>query len=273
MGRVDGKVAIVTGAASGIGAATAELLAREGAKVVVADVDADGGRAQAERILADGYQAMAIQFDLGDEGSIQSLVDETVSALGGIDVLHNNAAATRLAGTEDVVIEETRAAVWDETFRINVRGTALMIKAVVPHMLARGGGSIINMSSGAGAAGAVGHPAYGASKAAINAVTKYAATEFGKRGVRVNAIAPGLIVTEASRASGHADALQEIMLANKLTPRLGTPTDIAYAVLYLASDESGYVTGQVIDVDGGSLAHQPYFSEMAALMGADSDSE
>jgi NAD(P)-dependent dehydrogenase (short-subunit alcohol dehydrogenase family) len=264
MGRVEGKIAIVTGAAGGIGAATAQVLAREGASVVVADLNRDGAVAHAEKLAADGGTALGIGFDLGDPSSIESLVAETVSAFGGIDVLHNNAAATQLAATQDGPIMQADPVVWEETFRVNVRGTALMIKAVVPHMLERGGGSIVNTSSGAGSAGDLGHAAYGASKAAVNAVTLYAATELGKLGVRVNAVSPGLIETSAAAASGHTAALRDIMLANHLTPRLGAPEDIANAVLFLASDESTFVTGQVIGVDGGVLAHAPYYSELMA---------
>ena len=135
-------------------------------------------------------------------------------------------------------------------------------------MVARGGGSIINTSSGAGLLGDLGHAAYGASKAAINAITMYAATEFGKQGVRVNAIAPGLIVIPGKKTSDHSGSLLDIIVANMLTTRAGAPLDIAYMVLYLASDESEYVTGQVLCVDGGMAAHQPYISEMRALFAA-----
>src|SRR4051794_12872382 len=149
MNRVSGKVAIVTGAASGIGAATAELLASEGARVVVADLDGEGAERQALHIRELGHDAISIAFDLGNEASIAALIDGTVEHFGGLDVLHNNAAATRLAATEDSLIADARGAVWDETMRINVRGTLLATKLAVPHMLARGGGSIINTSSGA----------------------------------------------------------------------------------------------------------------------------
>jgi len=152
---------------------------------VVADVNADGATDQAKRIVADGNEAIGIAFDLGDPASIEQLVREAVRIFGGVDVLHNNAAATNIASTLDGPILTAEASVWDDTFRINVRGTALMIKAIAPHMIERGSGSIINTSSGAGSSGDLGHAAYGASKAAINAVTLYAATELGKRGVRV----------------------------------------------------------------------------------------
>jgi NAD(P)-dependent dehydrogenase (short-subunit alcohol dehydrogenase family) len=265
MGRVDGKVAIVTGAASGIGAATAQLLAEHGARVVVADMNLGGAEAHAAHIRSLGHEAVAMAFDLGDEASIASLIERTVAELGGLDVLHNNAAATQLAAHSDGPVSAAEATVWDDTMRINARGTALAIKLAAPHMIERGGGSIINTSSGASLLGDLGHAAYGASKAAINAITMYAATELGKQGIRVNAIAPGLILTDATVASGHAEALLPIMISNAMTTRVGVPLDIAYMVLFLASDESTFVTGQVICVDGGMMAHQPYISELRAM--------
>ena len=268
MGRVQGKIAIVTGAASGIGAATAQLLAEHGARVVVADLDAEKAEAHAASLRAAGHDAIAIGFDLGDEDSIAALIERTVAEFGGLDILHNNAAAVMLAAQEDGPIGAAKASVWDDTMRINARGTALAIKHAAPHMVARGGGSIINTSSGAGLLGDLGHAAYGASKAAINAITMYAATEFGKQGVRVNAIAPGLIVIPGKKTSDHSGSLLDIIVANMLTTRAGAPLDIAYMVLYLASDESEYVTGQVLCVDGGMAAHQPYISEMRALFAA-----
>jgi NAD(P)-dependent dehydrogenase (short-subunit alcohol dehydrogenase family) len=270
MGRVEGKVAIVTGAASGIGAATAQLLAEHGARVVVADMNLQRAEAHAAAIRADGHQAIAIEFDLGDESSVASLIEQTVSELGGLDVLHNNAAATMLAAQQDGPVSTASAAVWDATMRINARGTVLAIKHAAPFMIERGGGSIINTSSGAALLGDLGHAAYAASKAAINAITLYAATEYGKQGIRVNAIAPGLILTDATLESGHAEHLLPTMLANMLTTRAGVPLDIAHMVLYLASDESGYVTGQVLCVDGGIMAHQPYISELREMLASSS---
>ena len=264
MDRVRGKVAIVTGAASGIGLATAELLAEEGAKVVVADLDGEGADREAHRLTAMGYLAIAAAFDLSVEDSIAALIDKTVDAFGQIDVLHNNAAATHLAATRDAPLADADPAVWDDTLRINVRGTFLATKFAAAEMITHGGGSIINTSSGASLSGDVGHPAYAASKAAINTLTQYTATEFGKQGVRANAIAPGLIVTPAAQESGHAGASSGIMLANHLTPRLGEPRDVAYTVLFLASDESSFITGQIISVDGGLSAHAPYYSDFAA---------
>jgi NAD(P)-dependent dehydrogenase (short-subunit alcohol dehydrogenase family) len=269
MDRLRGKVAIVTGAASGIGAATAEVLAEEGARVVVADLNEDGAHQQAERLVAAGHDVTAARFDLGDEQSIAALVSHTLDAFGSLDVLHNNAAATHLAATRDLPIAAADPAVWDETMRINVRGTMLATKLAAPHLIAGGGGSIINTASGSGLTGDLSNPAYGASKAAIISLTQYAATQYGKQGLRVNAIAPGLIVTPATAESGHSQRLGDIMLRNTLLPRLGAPRDVAYLVLFLASDESGFVTGQILGVDGGMHAHAAYYSDFMALAEAE----
>lgn len=265
MDRVRGKVAIVTGAASGIGAASAQVLAEEGARVIVADLDEAGAKDHAAGLVARGLEATAAQFDLGDADSIAALIAQTVDTYGALDILHNNAAATHLAATRDLPIAQADPGVWDETMRINVRGTMLAIKLAAPHLIAGGRGSIINTSSGSGLTGDLGNPAYGASKAAIISLTQYAATQYGKQGLRVNAITPGLIVTRASAESGHADRLGDIMLRNNLIQRLGEPRDVANLVLFLASEESSFITGQIIGVDGGMTAHAPYYSDFMAL--------
>jgi NAD(P)-dependent dehydrogenase (short-subunit alcohol dehydrogenase family) len=266
MGRVQGKVAIVTGAGGGIGATTAQVLAREGAAVVVADLNVAGAEKVVAQIEEAGGEATAVAFDLGDEISIKRFVAAAVEAYGGVDILHNNAAATHLGGTQDRPVADADGDIWDETMRINLRGTMQVTKHVVPHMVARGGGSIINASSGAGLSGDLGHPAYGASKAAVARLTTYVATEFGKQGIRCNAIAPGLVVTERTEQTYAAGPMRELMLRHHLTPRLGKPDDIAQCVLFLASDESAFITGQVISVDGGLLAHVPYWADVVDML-------
>jgi NAD(P)-dependent dehydrogenase (short-subunit alcohol dehydrogenase family) len=258
MGRLDGKIAIVTGAASGIGKATARRVAAEGARTVVADLNAAGAKEVADAIAAAGGEAIAAEVDMGDNDSVRALVEAGVSAYGGLDILHNNAAATGLAATADLPVAVADPAVWDTTMRVNLRGALVAIQAAVPHMIARGGGSVINTASGAGLAGDVGHPAYGASKAALVTLTQYVATEFGKQGVRCNAISPGYLVITGQPGR---DAVTATMLRHSLTPRLGTPEDIAALVVFLASDESAFITGQNICVDGGARAHQPYVAD------------
>jgi len=261
MGRLDGKITIITGAASGIGAATAERVAAEGAHTVVADLDFEGAQAVAGKISASGGAATAVRVDLGDIGSVRAMVNAAVATYGGLDVLHNNAAATRLAATQDRPVATADPDVWDEMMRVNLRGAMVAVQAAVPHMIARGGGSVINTSSGSGLTGDLRNPAYGASKAALISLTRYVATEFGKRGVRCNAISPGFIVTQAKAAPGR-EAVLATMLRHHLTPRLGRPEDIAAAVVFLASDESAFITGQNLCVDGGLLAHQPFVADM-----------
>jgi NAD(P)-dependent dehydrogenase (short-subunit alcohol dehydrogenase family) len=154
--------------------------------------------------------------------------------------------------------------VWDDLMRINLRGTMLCCKYAIPHLRARGGGSIINTASGAGHAGMLSHTAYGTSKAGVIMLTKYVATQHGKEGIRCNAISPGLVVTPATAENYAASGVGEMMLRHHLTPRLGKPEDIANAVVFLASDESAFVTGETLAVDGGSLAHQPFYADAMA---------
>ena len=180
------------------------------------------------------------------------MIDAAVASYGGLDILHNNAAATRLAATRDVPVSAADPDVWDETMRVNLRGAMLAIQAAAPHLIARGGGSIINTSSGSGLLGDLRNPAYGASKAALINLTRYVATEYGQQGVRCNAISPGFIVIGEKPGR---EAVNAIMLRHALTPRLGRPEDVAALVVFLASDESAFITGQNICVDGGM--HRP----------------
>lgn len=264
MGLLEGKVVIVTGGASGIGAGCAEVLAAEGARVVVADINREGAERQADRVRAAGGEALALHVDLADEVAIRAMIEDTVSAFGGLDVLFNNAADTRSASTIDTTVEDLDVDVWDQTMRVNLRGTMLAIKYAIPALRARKGGSIINTASGAGQAGAHSFTAYGVSKAGVIMLTQYVATQHGKEGIRCNAIAPGLIVTPAVDGT-YGDAQEnEMMLRHHLTPRLGSPRDIAYAVVYLASDRSEFVTGQCFNIDGGCMAHQAFWADAVA---------
>ena len=261
MRRLDGKVAIVTGS-GGIGAATAMRLASEGAQVVIADIDLAGAEATARAIVADGGAAIPHALDLGDEASIAALMATVETRFARLDVLHNNAAATAPSQMgRDMAITSMDADIWDNAFRINTRGTMLMIKHAIPLMLRGGGGSIVNTSSGAALRGDLYGPAYAASKAAINCLTLYVATQYGKQGIRCNVVSPGLIVTQNVRDNIGQEQLDRIE-THKLTPFLGAPEDIAAAVAYLASDDARFVTAQVHVVDGGIIDHMPYFAEV-----------
>jgi NAD(P)-dependent dehydrogenase (short-subunit alcohol dehydrogenase family) len=268
MGRLQGRVAIVTGGASGIGAACARRLAQEGAQVVVADIFEEGARRLALELQQAGGAALAVQVDIGEETSVRAMIDLAVNRYGGLDVLVNNAADTHLSRTRDAPVESTDTEVWDAILRVNLRGTMLCCKHAIPHLRARGGGSIVNLSSGAALAGANSYSAYAASKAGVIALTQYVATQHGKEGIRCNAIAPGLVVTPATVESYASSGVGDMMLSHHLTPRLGKPEDIAAAIIFLAGDEAAFITGHTLAVDGGLLAHQPYIADIRRMTSA-----
>ena len=266
MKRLEGKVAIITGAASGIGAGAASLFAAEGASVIVADINGEGAEQCAAASRESGCAATAVRVDLGDPGSIQQMIDFTIETYGKLDVLFNNAAATDISNHSDFPIELTDITAWDDTMRINLRGTMLATKYAIPHLRTNGGGSIINTSSCSGQAGDLSRTAYGVSKAAIISLTQYTATQLGKEKIRCNAIAPGLIQTPAAKIFLDLQPeIGDILLSHNLSPRLGKTEDIAQMALFLASDASEYITGQVINVDGGSFSHQPFYADFQRL--------
>lgn len=253
MGRVQGKVALVTGGAAGIGLATAVTLAREGARVVVADIDLEAATSTAADL---GPGGSAEFFDATRQDTVEELVAAVAARHGRIDILHNNAA---LVGPDawftDTSVLDTSVQMWDRAFATNVRSIFLMCKFALPHMIEAGGGSIINMASVAGLRGGAGLTAYGSSKAAVIGLTRHVAAQHGKQGVRCNAIAPGVIRTRQL-----LDAVPELpatALAGVAAPRVGEPADIANMVLFLASDESGFVNGETYRVDGGGMAAGP----------------
>jgi NAD(P)-dependent dehydrogenase (short-subunit alcohol dehydrogenase family) len=252
---LDARVAIVTGGARGIGAGVVANLAAQGAAVVVADIDEAGAQSVAEAVRAAGGDATAIAVDLAEEASIIKLVTATVERYGGIDILDNNAALTDSGVlAEDTEVAAIEAEVWDRMFSVNLRSQFLMAKHVVPHMLRGGRGSIINMSSGAAMKGDLIRTAYSASKAGIESLTRSIATQYGRSGVRANTIVPGLILTDAARAGIPPDMLARYT-SHTLTPFVGGPGDVAALVRFLASDDSAYITGQTIVIDGGMSVH------------------
>lgn len=249
-----GKVAIVSGSYSGIGEAIAVRLAAEGAKVVLANSNVARGEEAAARIRANGGSSVALHFDLTDEISFRRLFADTVAQVGVPRILVNSAAITR--GTimaRDAAIENMERDVWEKAFDVNTTGTMLMIKAALPHLVASGGGAIVNIGSGASHAGDVFRPAYAASKAAVDSLTRYVAAQYGKKSVRCNCVSPGMIITE-NAMDVHTDASLALIERHTLTPYLGKPEDIASMVALLVSEEGRFVTGQTICVDGGPLS-------------------
>jgi NAD(P)-dependent dehydrogenase (short-subunit alcohol dehydrogenase family) len=262
MGRLQGKVAIVTGGGGGIGSAVARRMISEGAKVAIADIFFDSAKAAAESL---GDAALAVQFDAADPASVEAMVEKTVKYFGRLDILHNNAAMTDPAkhplDTDAVTIP---IAIWDEIIDINLRGYLLGCKYSIPHMIKGGGGSIINTASNSGSAGDLARIAYGASKGAIITMTKYVATQHGHQNIRCNSVAPGVVLTEALDKT--VPGLKEIIKRHVLTPEFGTPDDIAALVAFLASDESRYITGENISISGGGLSHQPHYADLMDFM-------
>ena len=255
MERLIDRVAIVTGGGGGIGGATARALAREGASVLVVDIDEAAAERVASGIDRDGGTAAACRADVSEEAAVVAAVAAATSRFGRLDVLHNNAALTESEFlTRDTAVTDLDLDVWERTMAVNLRSQMLTCKHAIPAMMQSGGGSIINMSSGASLKGDRTRTAYGASKAGVNALTMYVATSHGKHGIRVNTIVPGLVITDAVRA--HLDGRMLAGLEKTtLTPYLGQPDDIADLVVFLASDESRYITGQAIVIDGGMSAH------------------
>lgn len=257
-----GKVAIVTGAGSGIGRASAQALARAGARVVVADIDLDRATETVELVAAAGGEAVAQRADVGQEADVAATVARAIETWGSLQLLHNNAADVTII-QRDLGVTDMETEVWDQTMAVNVRGPMLGCKHAIPHMVAAGGGAIVTTSSTSGQFGDLSRVAYGVSKAGIDSLTRYVATLYGKQGVRCNAVAPGVVKTPALTANVPADQIA-LFQRNHLTPGMGEPHDIAGVVAFLLSDAAAYVTGQVLNVDGGLTAHTPLYAEFVS---------
>ncbi|MGO9059902.1 MAG: SDR family NAD(P)-dependent oxidoreductase [Candidatus Binataceae bacterium] len=244
MGRLDNKVAVITGAASGMGRATAIRFAQEGAAVVLADLNSQGGELVVSEIAAAGGQAVFQRTDVTSEADIAALIDRAVRQYGHLDITYNNAGVLGALG----YIEDVKAEDWDRTLAVLARSVFFGIKHSIKPMRKNGGGSIISTSSLAGLHGVPGLPAYCAAKFAVVGLTQTAAAELGKDRIRVNCVCPGGIDTPLiNKTATPTGALAGVPLG-----RLGTPQEIASIVLFLASDESQYITGSAMVIDGGS---------------------
>jgi 3-oxoacyl-[acyl-carrier protein] reductase len=250
--RLKEQVAIVTGAGQGIGRAIALTLAREGATVVVNDIDPEKAEKVAEEVRSEGGQALPVQADVSKAKDVDTLVKKTVDNFKRVDILINNAGVVKL-----MRLLELTEAEWDRTMSVNVKGQFLCSKTVIPHMIKQKRGKIVNIASLASHIGAPGMAAYGASKGGVVQLTKATAVEVGKYNIMVNAVSPGLTMTELIKSAvkdrpDFIEGMDRIPLR-----RAAEPEDIANVVLFLASSESDYITGQVIVVDGGLMAIHP----------------
>ncbi|HEY9423601.1 MAG TPA: SDR family oxidoreductase [Microterricola sp.] len=251
--RLENKKAIVTGGAGGIGRATALAFAAEGAQVAVVDLRADAAEAVVEEIRAAGGTAVAIAADVSNEDDIQRIIATTVAEFGGVNVVFNNAGIIRRTTAVETTAEE-----WDRVFGVNVKSIFLMCKHVVPIMAENGGGSIVNTGSGWGLKGGGQAISYCASKGAVVNMTRALAIDHGPQGIRVNSVNPGdvntgMLLEEARQLSQDANAFLAES-ADRPLGRMGQPSEIAAAVVWLASDDSSYVTGSALVVDGGGIA-------------------
>ena len=251
MSRLDGKIAIVTGAASGIGPAYAQGLAAEGAKVMIADVEP--GDAAVRAIKEAGGEATSRICDVSDETQVASLIRDTEKAFGGVHILVNNAAV--FARYVAVPLDQISAGDWERAFAVNVRGSYLCVKAALPVMRRQGYGKVINIASGTVFKGVPMMLHYVATKGAIIAMTRSMATELGGDGIRVNAIAPGLTSTEYLKGRNDIPGVLDAMAKTRAIARQEEPQDLVGACIFLASPDSDFVTGQTLVVDGGQVRH------------------
>ena len=247
--RLEGKVALISGGARGMGAVEAKLFAKEGAKVIIGDMLEDEGRRVEAEINESGGDCVFVLLDVSDEDAWRRAVNEAVSRYGELDILVNNAGIYRAHIVEETTVEE-----WDQVMDINAKGVFLGTKHAIPAMRQAGGGSIVNISSVAGLVGSKQTTAYTASKGAVRLLTKSTAIQYASEGIRANSVHPGTIVTPMTEGFLADDTMLEDRINRTPLKRLGRPEDVAYGALYLASDEASFVTGSELVIDGGRTA-------------------
>ena len=244
--RLEGKIALISGGARGIGAATARLMAREGATVVIGDILQKDGLGIEAEISEAGGEALFVSLDVTSEADWNAAVSATVTKYGKLDILVNNAGISSRTGVEETTVES-----WDQVMDINAKGVFLGTKVAIPEMRKAGGGSIINISSIYGIVGSGASSAYHAAKGAVRVFTKAAAIQYAKDGIRVNSVHPGFVDTPMTEAHHGVPSVREARTSQTPLGRLGVPEDIAPGILYLASDQSSFVTGSELVIDGG----------------------
>jgi len=249
MGRVSGKVALVTGGSMGMGESHCQLLAREGAKIIVTDIAVEPGEAVAKAICDAGGEAVFLRHNVASETEWIAVVDQAMGTFGKIDILVNNAGIVIFKPND-----ETTTAEWDRVMSINSTGVFLGCKHIVPAMKKAGGGSIVNISSISGMVGMVSQAAYQASKGAVRMLTKSCAVDYAKYNIRVNSVHPGAVRTPILNALGDDTSMIDELVSTTIMKRMADPIELSYAVLLLASDESSYMTGSELVVDGGWTA-------------------
>lgn len=263
--KLEGRVAIITGAGGGLGAESARVLALHGASVGVVDINLDAAESVASEIVVSGGKALAVRTDVSVEADVKAMVEAIVARFGRVDVLYSNAALLSVDQRRldrDVINMDVDA--WDRAMGVNLRGAMLCAKYAVREMLKNEKGSLIFATSGLGVQGDLSLSAYAVSKAALIMLSRSIATQYGKQGIRSNAMQIGLAPSENAHGSMPAEVIQ-ILRDNHLTPDVGTPRQIADVVAFLASDESAFVTGSTLVADGGFSAHTPSLVAMKAL--------
>jgi NAD(P)-dependent dehydrogenase (short-subunit alcohol dehydrogenase family) len=254
-GRLEGKVALVTGGASGIGRATALTFAREGAKLVVADMNADGGQQTVHMIMEKGGEAIFVRTDVTSASAVEAMISTAVETYGRLDCAHNNAGISgRVAGTQRALTADYPEERWHQVIAVNLTGVWFCMKYEIPQMLNQSSGAIVNTASVWGLVGAQGASAYVASKHAMVGLTKTAALEYATQGIRVNCVCPGVIHTPMTERGLRDPELRAHLIASEPIGRVGTPEEIAEAVVWLCSDAASFVTGHTMTVDGGYVA-------------------
>lgn len=257
-GKMESRVAIVTGGCGGVGMEVCKLLAKEGASVVIADMNDSAGAELEAQIREEGGKALFCHIDVTDEASVKNCIDVCVDTYGKLDTLINIAC---IMGVETGFIHETTYEMFQKDIDINLKGTFLFTKYAIPEMLKNEKGTIVSFSSVAASRGMVGHSIYGAAKAGVESLTRMLAAQYGMKGIRANCIRPGVMTNPSWENTDFGKKYSEFMLSHIPATRIGRAADAAPVVLFFASEDSSYVNGQILTMDGGLTCHEPQWKE------------